>query len=177
MYELAEMPDSAFGEERISLRRKIESREAEFAAKLAVFERHKGYLAYGCLSLLAWLRWQSRMRLSSGKTRLEMARQLEQLPDTAKALAEGAITFDNARVITRKASAVGAEKMGAGRRERGRGSRALCARPRPEGNARSHQPIRTPAKPGSKLSQGRQRPRILPARTDAYRLVYPFART
>ncbi|TMC14335.1 MAG: DUF222 domain-containing protein [Chloroflexi bacterium] len=114
MYELAELPDSALGEELISLRREIDAREAEFAAKLAVFERHKGYLAYGCLSLLAWLRWHCRMRLSSGKTRLEMARQLEQLPSTARALAEGQITFDNARVITRTAAAVGAERMGPG---------------------------------------------------------------
>ena len=43
MYELAELPDSALGEELISLRREIDAREAEFAAKLAVFERHKGY--------------------------------------------------------------------------------------------------------------------------------------
>ena len=108
------MPDSALGEELIQLRREIDAREAEFARKLAVFRRHQGYLAYGCLSLLAWLRWHCRMRLSTARARVEMAEQLEQLPKTARELSEGELSFDNARVITRTAALVGIEAMETG---------------------------------------------------------------
>jgi hypothetical protein len=108
---IAELPDSVLGADIVELSTLIDRLEGERARRLALFRQRRGYLCDGALSIVAWLRWHCRMRISRARALEEMADRLAELPATAEALAEGEISIDHVRVITGWAAAVGAEAM------------------------------------------------------------------
>src|SRR2546422_2078970 len=86
----------------------IDPLEAVFAIGVRRFDESGEYKADGALSVTDWLR--SRCKLSGGAAaeRVEVARQLEKLPQTQAALANGDVGYQHAVVMARAAEHVGA---------------------------------------------------------------------
>ncbi|MDH3730021.1 MAG: HNH endonuclease [Acidimicrobiia bacterium] len=83
------------------LRREKASRAdaAERLGLIAEIDRRRSFEDEGFLSTTSWLR--DRFRISGGEAKrwVELARRLAELPDVARALAEGDISFDHARLL------------------------------------------------------------------------------
>ena len=108
---VAELPDAALAEDLVDLRRSIDRLEAEFARRLAVFDRRQGCRLEGAITTTNWLRHRCKLSGSAAADRVAMARHPAELPQTAAAFAQGEIGFDHARIITRAAESVGDEGM------------------------------------------------------------------
>ena len=107
--DVDELHEVALGEEIIELRRGIDRIEAQVARRVAVFQRRKGHLADGSVSLVAWLRHNCRLSFTSASEKAALAELVDATPATAAAFAEGEIGYDSARVIARTVVKVGAE--------------------------------------------------------------------
>src|SRR5437870_13790585 len=88
-------PDAAeLGEALIQIREVgIDPLEAVFATGLRRFDKSGEYKAEGALSLTAWLRWKCKLSGGAALERVEVARQLEKLPETTAAFANGDVGF------------------------------------------------------------------------------------
>jgi len=97
------------GEGLIQLREAgIDPLEAVFASGVRRFDKSGEYRADGALSLTAWLRWKCKLSGGAAMERVEIARQLEKLPATAAAFANGDVGFQHVAVLARTAEHVGA---------------------------------------------------------------------
>jgi hypothetical protein len=85
----------------------IDPLEAAFATGVRRFDESGEYKADGALSLIAWLRWKCNLSGGAAMERVEIARQLEKLPATKAALANGDIGFQHVAVFARTAEHVG----------------------------------------------------------------------
>src|SRR5438477_6506068 len=74
----------------------------------ARFDKSGEYKADGALSLTAWLRWKCKLSGGAAMERVEIARQLEKLPQTQAAFAKGDVGFQHVAVLARTAEHVGA---------------------------------------------------------------------
>jgi hypothetical protein len=72
---------------------------AERLALIAEMDRRRSFEDEGFLSATSWLR--DRFRISGGEAKrwVELARRLAELPEVARALADGDISFDHARLL------------------------------------------------------------------------------
>ena len=86
----------------------IDPLEAIFATGVRRFDKSGEYKADGALSLTAWLRWKCKLSGGAAMERVEIARQLEKLPETAAAFAKGDLGFQHVAVLARTAEHVGA---------------------------------------------------------------------
>ena len=107
--DLHRVPAPCLGEDLVALRRGIDRLEAEFARRLAVFDRKGGYAASGAVSATAWLRGTCRLSGPAAAERVRLARNLEALPATAEAFAAGELAYGHAAVISRSVDEVGPE--------------------------------------------------------------------
>src|SRR2546426_2413751 len=82
--------------------------EAVFATGVRRFDKSGEYKADGALSLTAWLRWKCKLSGGAALERVEVARQLERLPETTAAFANGDVGFQHVAVLARTAEHVGA---------------------------------------------------------------------
>src|SRR6266550_6568370 len=99
----------ALGECLIQIREAgIDPLEAVFATGVRRFDKSGEYKADGALSLTAWLRWKCKLSGGAAMERVEIARQLEKLPETAAAFANGDVGFQHVAVLARTAEHVGA---------------------------------------------------------------------
>src|SRR5437879_9409676 len=97
------------GEGLIQLREAgIDPLEAVFATGVRRFDKSGEYKADGALSLTAWLRWKCKLSGGAALERVEVARQLEKLPETTAAFANGDVGFQHVAVLARTAEHVGA---------------------------------------------------------------------
>ncbi len=97
------------GEALIQIREAgIDPLEAVFATGVRRFDKSGEYKADGALSLTAWLRWKCKLSGGAAMERVEIARQLEKLPETAAAFANGDVGFQHVAVLARTAEHVGA---------------------------------------------------------------------
>src|SRR2546423_12375403 len=97
------------GEALIQIREAgIDPLEAAFATGVRRFDKSGEYRADGALSLTAWLRWKCKLSGGAAMERVEIARQLEKLPATAAAFANGDVGFQHVAVLARTAEHVGA---------------------------------------------------------------------
>src|SRR5437879_13109274 len=97
------------GEGLIQLREAgIDPLEAVFATGVRRFDKSGEYKADGALSLTAWLRWKCRVSGGAAMERVEVARQLEKLPERTAAFANGDVGFQHVAVLARTAEHVGA---------------------------------------------------------------------
>src|SRR3989441_1680627 len=104
-----EADGETLGEALIQIREAgIDPLEAVFADGVRRFDRSGEYKADGALSLTEWLR--SRCKLSGGAAaeRVEIARQLDKLPQTEAAFANGDLGYQHVAVMARAAEHVGA---------------------------------------------------------------------
>jgi Domain of unknown function (DUF222) len=108
---VGELPDAALAEDLVELRRAADRVEAEFARRLAVFDRRKVCHREGAISTTSWLRHRCKLTGASASERVAMARHLAELPQTAAAFGRGEVGYEQARVITRAAESVGDEAM------------------------------------------------------------------
>ena len=86
----------------------IDPLEAVFATGLRRFDKSGEYKAEGALSLTAWLRWKCKLSGGAALERVEVARQLEKLPETTAAFANGDVGFQHVAVLARTAEHIGA---------------------------------------------------------------------
>src|SRR6266700_6042035 len=86
----------------------IDPLEAVFASGVRRFDQSGEYKADGALSLTAWLRWKCKLSGGAAMERVEIARQLAKLPETAAAFANGNVGFQHVAVLARTAEHVGA---------------------------------------------------------------------
>src|SRR3981081_4521107 len=99
----------ALGEALIQIREAgIDPLEAAFATGVRRFDKSGEYKAEGALSLTAWLRWKCKLSGGAALERVEIARQLEKLPETRAAFASGDVGFQHVAVLARTAEHVGA---------------------------------------------------------------------
>src|SRR4029077_700756 len=86
----------------------IDPLEAVFAEGVRRFDKSGEYKADGSLSLTDWLRWQCKLSAVAAAERMEVARQLDQLPTTEAAFAKGRLGYQHVVVLARAAEHVGA---------------------------------------------------------------------
>jgi len=99
----------ALGEGLIQIREAgIDPLEAVFAVGVRRFDKSGEYKVDGALSLTAWLRWKCKLSGGAALERVEIARQLEKLPKTEAAFANGELGFQHVAVLARTAEHVGA---------------------------------------------------------------------
>src|SRR5213082_2302468 len=97
------------GEALIQIREAgIDPLEAAFVTGVRRFDRSAEYKADGALSLTAWLRWKCKLSGGAAMERVEIARQLEKLPQTGAAFANGDVGYQHVAVLARAAEHVGA---------------------------------------------------------------------
>jgi hypothetical protein len=103
--------DTALGEDLTELRRTMDRIEFQFSRRLDLFARRQGYVAFGFVTLVSWLRGACRLSPGAASQHAEVARNLRSLPDTSTALAAGEIGFHHAAVIARSVTEVGVEAV------------------------------------------------------------------
>src|SRR5256714_2751850 len=114
---LSGLDDASLGEPLIEIREVIDRSESLFAAGVRRFDKSGEYKADGALSLTAWLRWKCKRSGGAAMERVEIARQLEKLPQTGAAFANGDVGYQHVAVLARAAEHVGAAAV---RKEEGR---------------------------------------------------------
>jgi Domain of unknown function (DUF222) len=115
---VAEADGELLSEALIQIReRGIDPLEAVFASGVRRFDQSGEYKADGALSLIAWLKWKCKLSGGAAAERVEVARQLEKLPKTEAAFANGDLGYQHVALIARTAEHVGAAAV---RREEGR---------------------------------------------------------
>jgi uncharacterized protein DUF222 len=85
----------------------IDPLEAVFARGLRRFDNSGEYKADGALSAVAWVRERCNLSGGAAAERVSVARQLETLPQIAKAFARGDVGFQHVALIARTAENVG----------------------------------------------------------------------
>jgi hypothetical protein len=98
----------ALGEGLIQIREAgIDPLEAVFAIGVRRFDKSGEYKADGALSLTAWPRWKCKLSGGAALERVEISRQLEKLPQTEAAFANGDLGFQHVAVLARTTEHVG----------------------------------------------------------------------
>src|SRR2546429_3852313 len=105
---LKSLDDVSLGEPLIEIREVIDRSESVFADGVRRFDKSGEYKADGALSLTAWLRWKCKLSGGAAMERVEIARQLEKLPQTGAAFANGDVGYQHVAVLARAAEHVGA---------------------------------------------------------------------
>ncbi len=105
---LSTLDDASLGEPLIEIREVIDRSESVFADGVRRFDESGEYKADGALSLTAWLRWKCKLSGGAAAERVEVARQLEKLPQTETAFANGDVGYQHVAALARTAEHVGA---------------------------------------------------------------------
>jgi hypothetical protein len=104
-----EAEGETLGEGLIQIRESgIDPLEAAFAGGVRRFDKSGEYRADGALSVTDWLKWKCKLSGGAAAERVEIARQLEKLPKTEAAFANGDLGYQHVAVIARTAQHVGA---------------------------------------------------------------------
>jgi uncharacterized protein DUF222 len=105
---VAEADSETLGDALIEIREAgIDPLEAVFASGLRRFDKCGEYKADGALSAVAWVREKCNLSGGAAAERVNIARQLEKLPQTEKAFAAGSVGFQHVALIVRTAENVG----------------------------------------------------------------------
>jgi Domain of unknown function (DUF222) len=106
------LTDTAIGDDIVELRRTVDRLEFQVSRRIDLFARRQGYVSFGFVSLVSWLRRACRLMPGAAVQHAEIARHLPSLPQTSIALAAGDIGFHHAAVIAHSVTEVGAEAVG-----------------------------------------------------------------
>src|SRR5260370_33041505 len=101
--EVESFTDTALGDDLTDLRRAMDRIEFQFSRRLDLFARRQGYVAFGFVSLISWLRRACRLSPGAASQHAEVARNLPSLPDTSTALSAGGNGFNHAPILPRPA--------------------------------------------------------------------------
>jgi uncharacterized protein DUF222/HNH endonuclease len=108
---LATLQADKLGPALIEGRELINRIEAVLAEPTRRFEKARAYEADGALGMVDWMREHQKLSGGQAAQRVEVARQLEQLPRTEEALARGEIGYEHAVAMAKTASNVGAAEV------------------------------------------------------------------
>ena len=86
----------------------IDPLEAAFATGVRRFDKSGDYTAEGALSVVSWLKWRCRLSGGAAAERIEIGKQLERLPRTEEAFANGQLGYQHVAVLARTAENLGA---------------------------------------------------------------------
>src|SRR5438270_1343383 len=89
----------------------VDPLEAAFAEGLRRFDEAGEYAADGALGIVAWLRSNCKLSGGAAAERVSISRQLENLPQTRKAFADGDLGFQHVAVMARTAEHVGSAEV------------------------------------------------------------------
>jgi hypothetical protein len=104
--------EDELGEGLIKIREAgIDPLEAVFATGLRRFDKSGEYAADGALGIVAWLKWKCKLSGGAAAERVEVGRQLEHLPQTQKAFANGELGYQHAAILARTAEHVGVAEV------------------------------------------------------------------
>jgi hypothetical protein len=104
---MAGQPASQLGEVIKQSRQLIDGTEAACAEATRRFEKSGGYRSDGSPGIVPWLRANANLSGGAAAERVEVARQLEELPRTGEALARGEIGYQHAVAMARSAEHIG----------------------------------------------------------------------
>ena len=104
---LTTVNDAALGEPLIEIRVVIDRSEAVFANGVRRFDKSHEYKADGALSVIDWLKWKCKLSGGAAAERVEIARQLDKLPQTQAALASGTVGYQHVALLAHAAQRVG----------------------------------------------------------------------
>jgi hypothetical protein len=96
---LAELPDARIEEDFAELQRAAELVEAERLRRLAEIDRRRLYARDGHLSAASWLSVVHRVAWGQAREQVRVARGLEQMPATRRALQAGEVSISGARLL------------------------------------------------------------------------------
>src|SRR6202162_3048526 len=97
------------GEGLIQIRESgIDPLEAAFAGGVRRFDKSGEYKADGALSVTDWLKWKCKLSGGAAAERVQIGRQLEELPQTEAAFAHGDLGYQHVALIAQTADHVGA---------------------------------------------------------------------
>jgi Domain of unknown function (DUF222) len=105
---LSRLDDQSLGEPLIAIREIIDRSESVFADGVRRFDKSGEYKADGALSVIAWLRWRCKLSGGAAAERVTTARQLDKLPKTEAAFANGDLGYQHVAAIAHAAEHVGA---------------------------------------------------------------------
>src|ERR1700682_1492500 len=95
-----EADGEALGAALIQIRENgIDPLEGVLGTGVRRFDKSGEYRVDGALSLTAWLRWKCKLSGGAALERVEIARQLEKLPKTEAAFANGDLGFQHVAVL------------------------------------------------------------------------------
>jgi hypothetical protein len=86
----------------------IDPLEAAFATGVRRFDKSGEYAADGALNVTAWLKWKCKLSGGAAAERVEISKQLERLPQTEAAFADGQLGYQHVALMARTAQNVGA---------------------------------------------------------------------
>ncbi|HVM11654.1 MAG TPA: DUF222 domain-containing protein, partial [Actinomycetota bacterium] len=98
---LSGLPDARLEEDFSELHRACELLEAERLRRLRELDRRGVGAADGHLSTAGWLAARFRVAWGTAKQQVKLARALEEMPETRKAVEEGELSLSAARVLVR----------------------------------------------------------------------------
>ena len=104
---LTTVNDAALGEPLIEIRGVIDRSEAVFADGVRRFDKSHEYKADGALSVIDWLKWKCKLSGGAAAERVEIAHQLDKLPQTQAALARGTVGYQHVALLAHAAQHVG----------------------------------------------------------------------
>jgi hypothetical protein len=97
---LADLPDAVVEEDFAELHRTLELLEVERLRRLADIERRRLFERDGNLSAASWLNARFQVAWGSARESVRVARALDEMPLTRRALEEGELSMSAARVLT-----------------------------------------------------------------------------
>jgi hypothetical protein len=96
---LSELPDARIEEDFAELHRSVEQLEAERLRRLAEIERRRLFERDGHLSAAAWLVATFKVAWGIAREHVRVARALDEMPATRRAVEEGDVSLSSARVL------------------------------------------------------------------------------
>jgi len=96
---LADLPDARIEEDFVELQRAAELIDAERLRRLAEIERRGLYTRDGHLSTASWLATRFKVAWGTAREQVRMARALEEMPETRRALDDGDLSMSAVRVL------------------------------------------------------------------------------
>src|SRR3981081_2099319 len=97
--DLTSLPAECMGDDQIPLHRVTNRVQAESLRRLHRFDSGEGYAASGAGTVKSWLRSECNLTDYAASEQVTISRRTVTLPQTAKAIADGDISFQHASLL------------------------------------------------------------------------------
>ena len=94
--DLCALPAESMGDDLKGLTCMGNRIAAESSRRLHRFDKDQGYAPSGALTAQAWLRWQCNLTASTASEQVQVARQMDSLPQVEAAFSQGEISYRHA---------------------------------------------------------------------------------